>query len=315
MSALGRLARLALRPRVVASPTRRLAAARRVGQVLVYHRVRPRPATWYEVVPCVTTSCFEQHLDVLAETADVVSLADLVDARPSGRPRVALTFDDDEPSHETDVLPALLRRGMPATFFLSGRSLHGLGPYWWQLLEQAVRQRGVAAVGDDLGVSGAASAGDLALACERDARTRVRAMRLDTDHNGTLSADGIVELARAGLDVSFHTLEHRVLTGLPDAEVAHDVSAGAEALAELTGSRPRWFAYPHGKADPRVAASVRAAGFDAAWTGQPIAHRPSQDRYLLGRWEPGPLSAGTFERQLSVRLLHGLVRPRGPARR
>jgi peptidoglycan/xylan/chitin deacetylase (PgdA/CDA1 family) len=314
MTAFGGLARLALRPRATASATRRLAAARGVGQVLVYHRVRPRPPAWYEVVPCVTTRRFEEHLEVLGETADVVSLADLVAGRPSRRPRVALTFDDDEPDHETHVLPALLRHGMPATFFLSGRSLHGLGPYWWQPLEQAVRRRGVAAVGVDLGVADAESATDLALACEHDASTRARAAQLDVDGGSTLGADGIVALARAGLDVSFHTLEHRVLTQLSDTEVAHDVSAGAAALAELTGTRPRWFAYPHGKADARVAASVRAAGFDGAWTGRPVAHLPTQDRYLLGRWEPRALPGARFERQLGVRLLDGLVRPAGSAR-
>lgn len=315
MSALGKLARLALHPRGAAAATRRLTAARGLGQVLVYHRVRPQPAAWYEVVPCVPTSCFEGHLQVLAETADVVSLANLVDGRPSRRPRVALTFDDDDPGHETHVLPALLRHGMSATFFLSGRSPHGLGPYWWQPLEQAVRQRGVAAVAAELGLPEAASAVTLALACERDPVRRARVAGFAAEDGAILDAEGIAALARTGMDVGFHTLEHRVLTGLPDAAVDRDLRTGVQTLAALTGTQPRWFAYPHGKANGRVAARVRAAGFDAAWTGRPVAFRQGQNQYLLGRWEPGPLPPDTFERELTVRLMRGCLPQRQIARR
>jgi peptidoglycan/xylan/chitin deacetylase (PgdA/CDA1 family) len=41
---------------------------------------------------------------------------------------------------------------VPATFFLSGRALHGLGPYWWSLLERSIRSRGLEATRRLLGL-------------------------------------------------------------------------------------------------------------------------------------------------------------------
>jgi hypothetical protein len=64
----------------------------------------------------------------------------------------------------------------------------------------------------------------------------------------------------------------------------------------------RLFAYPHGKADRKVAARVRAAGYTAAWTGLPNATRPGADPFLLGRWEPGALSVDELVVKVAVRL-------------
>jgi hypothetical protein len=64
------------------------------------------------------------------------------------------------------------------------------------------------------------------------------------------------------------------------------------------------FAYPHGKADRRVAAAVAAAGYRAAWTGWPAPHRPGLDPFLLPRWEPGRLGSDAFAAALPIRLLH-----------
>ena len=64
----------------------------------------------------------------------------------------------------------------------------------------------------------------------------------------------------------------------------------------------RYFAYPHGKADARSAAAVRAAGFDAAFTGRAQPLRRDDDRYRLGRWEPGALGVDDLLVNLAVRL-------------
>jgi hypothetical protein len=68
----------------------------------------------------------------------------------------------------------------------------------------------------------------------------------------------------------------------------------------------RFFAYPHGKADLRSAGAVRDGGFDAAFTGRPGATSRGNDRYVIGRWEPGPLRVD----DLVVKLAIYLHRPR-----
>ena len=97
----------------------------------------------------------------------------------STRPAVAVTFDDDLPSHAEHALPVLRELGVPATFFLSGRALHGLGAYWFQHLEAlliAYGERRTAALLSTPESSAATSGAGLraqcgsAAACERTRR-------------------------------------------------------------------------------------------------------------------------------------------------
>ena len=116
-----------------------IAARRERALILVYHRVLPDSAVLRSsvgnIVPTVSTAMLREHMEALAGVGDFVSLPDLVqslDSRSgvkSRRIRLAVTFDDDEPSHLHHALPVLQSLGIPATFFLCGRALHGLGPH------------------------------------------------------------------------------------------------------------------------------------------------------------------------------------------
>lgn len=87
---------------------------------------------------------FRRQLDLLQQLGTIVPLhaCDDVNAIADGRPQFVLTFDDDDARHSQHVLPELVRRGLPGTFFLSGRWLRGYGPYWWELLEQEIAAEG-----------------------------------------------------------------------------------------------------------------------------------------------------------------------------
>ena len=285
----------------VARAARSIGAARGRALVLVYHRVTPEGPGPAAIVPCVREAMFRRQVEALAELGDVVPLGELL-RRPAGRRRIrfALTFDDDYDSHAAHVLPVLRALGVRGTFFLSGRSLHGLGPYWFEALERLLQGHPLDQVARMLGVA-AATPEQLALACERDPR---RQRRLEQTADGSaahLAADQIAALA-ASSTVGFHTLNHRVLTALPDEALERELAEGAETLAAVAGQPLRLFAYPHGKGDARVAARVRAAGYDAAWTGVPNATRAGADPFLLGRWEPGDLSVVELVTRVAVRL-------------
>jgi peptidoglycan/xylan/chitin deacetylase (PgdA/CDA1 family) len=281
----------------------RAAAWRGHGLALLYHRVTATsPARGGEVVPSVDRARLRAQVTALAEVGDVVDLLALLDPPAGrGRPRFALTFDDDYPQHVTGALPVLRDLGVPATFFLSGRVLHGLGPYWWERLEQLVAACGVAAAGRALGIA-AGSPQALAAACEADPGAQQRLAAIAPAAGPPLGVDGIRALAGAGMTIGFHTVRHPLLPALDDGGLAAALSVGREELAAVAGRPLRLFAYPHGKADARVAAAARAAGYRAAWTGWPRPARVDDDPFLLGRWEPGPLDLDTFVAAVGVRL-------------
>lgn len=276
-----------------AAPARRLALrvarARGRGMVFVYHRVTPQGKQPHEAVANVALPAFRAQLETLATIGDIVPLSALLNEPPSrNRVRFAITFDDDEPCHVQHAIPILRSLGVPATFFLSGRSLHGLGAYWWMLLERLIETEGVARAGAVLGFQ-SQTAEDLAAVCENvgpPVTDRLAAL-VRTEEGAVLSPEDFPVFLQSGMEVGFHTLYHLVLTTLPDAELTRAVQVGRSELAAAVGGTVDLLAYPHGRTNGRVARSAESAGYRAAFrTGRrPIA--PHDDPFVLWRWDIG----------------------------
>jgi peptidoglycan/xylan/chitin deacetylase (PgdA/CDA1 family) len=291
------LTRVARRALAVPSLTRiaaATAAARRKALVLVFHRVVEGPTASTVVVPTVSRDVAGEQISQLLRIGTVVPLSSLLEDRPSRRrPRFALTFDDDTLSHHATALPLLIELGVTATFFLSGRALHGLGPSWFDTLDTLIREKGVHATAAMLGLDSTDPL-QIATACERDRDLQRVLEELDAAPPPALASTEIRDLHDAGMSIGFHTLRHRVLTHLPEDEVDAAAREGRDELEAAIGEPLRMFAYPHGKADHRVARRIRLAGYEAAWTGLPRPVTTSDDPYLLGRWESGAAIGDEF---------------------
>jgi peptidoglycan/xylan/chitin deacetylase (PgdA/CDA1 family) len=289
-----------------APAVRRIAAAaaaiRGRRLVFVFHRITRDGERSSGIVPAVPQEVFRRQLEEILEVGDIVPLTSMLEDAPGRvRPRFALTFDDDYLSHYEVALPILRERELTATFFVAGRSLQGLGPLWFEVLDALVLSRGVAELGRKLRIE----TGDLqhlAQMCEKDQRLQERIESEDVTVESHLTADHVAALADAGMTIGFHTLHHRLLTGLPDREVDAALTEGRAKLEDVVGDRLHMFAYPHGKADGAVARRVRHAGYVAAWTGRPLAVAPRDDRYLLGRWEAGSVHGHDFVARIVARL-------------
>jgi peptidoglycan/xylan/chitin deacetylase (PgdA/CDA1 family) len=270
--------------------------------VLVYHRIGALQSPG--LIPTVPVTDFRTHLQTLQDIGEIVPLSQLLRERRSTKMRFALTFDDDHAAHVDVVLPILLEHRAHATFFLSGRSLHELGPYWFQALENLVLDRGVRAVADLLSIA-QGDVNEIAVKCESAPLLQAK---LEATHHGRaeiISEERLAMLSDAGMDIGFHTLHHRLLPLLGDAEIDRALREGRDELEAAIRTPTKLFAYPHGKADARVAARVRANGYDAAFTGMPHPITRRSDRFLLGRWEPGVVGAS----QLTVKATGRVVRP------
>jgi peptidoglycan/xylan/chitin deacetylase (PgdA/CDA1 family) len=300
--ALARPARFALGHPYATRTALVAAAARGRGLVLLFHRVTENPEPSTVLVPTIPRSVLREQIELLLRIGTVVPLASFLDHRPIGRtPRFALTFDDDLLSHHSVVLPLLVELGVTATFFLCGRALHGLAPPWFETLDALIRKQGPGAAALKLGLS-ASDVDEIAWACENDRRLQ---LIVEQGHDAPLGSGlgpgEIADLRDAGMTVGFHTLHHRVLPGLSDAEVDDALHEGREALEAVVAAPLRMFAYPHGKADARVARRVRLAGYAGAWTGRPRPIAPADDPHLLGRWEPGPVVGRDYGARIAAR--------------
>jgi peptidoglycan/xylan/chitin deacetylase (PgdA/CDA1 family) len=297
------------------------ASARKAGVVLVYHRVGgvgrdPE----LEIDPAVPADAFAQHLRHLRRHYRVVpagTILEVTGARRRGqRLPVAVTFDDDLPSHVREALPALRRAGCHATFFLSGGPAR---PHWWDDLQRAVDGRLVQADGlphlperdvraalerSPRAIRGLASAVERLTPSQRaEVAAALREAVGPPSADSVMAADDVRRLAEAGLGIGFHTLRHDPLPSLPDHELDGALREGRAELAAAARASIDLVAYPHGKADDRVAAAAREARFAAAFTTSPGVASPATDPYRVPRVVPAS-SAGAFALQLG-RVLSG----------
>jgi peptidoglycan/xylan/chitin deacetylase (PgdA/CDA1 family) len=300
---------------------------RRLGVAVMYHGVADRTGDQArELVPPHGIGLFEAQLRHLQAHFGLVPASELLGAarerRRGERFPVAVTFDDDLRSHALVSMPALRRLGAPATFFVCGASLDGPHHFWWELLQAALdRGEGPTArrmVEERWGrLPGSASVPlirRLAAALEglppadREATTeRLASLAGPPPRDTGMPATDVQALADEGFEIGFHTLHHHRLTSLGDADLSRALSEGLERLEGTLGSRPVLIAYPHGKADERVAAAAREAGFRCGFTSRPRAVTSESNPFLLGRVEPSFRSKGHLALQLARCLLRDAV--------
>lgn len=288
-----------------------------VGMALLHHRVAPAAGDRrYELVPALAEREFAERVELLVQKYRLVPASQLLEAAASRRRRepvpVALTFDDDLGSHGQVVAPILQRAGVPASFFV------GLPPetgeaYWWEDL-QRVAERGAPSTlksAPELDLAPLADGVEWAIhevagAIERlppDARDAV-AEELHALAGSRpaprLEPDAIAALSRVGFEFGFHTRRHYLLTTLDDERLARELRDGREVLADIVGADVTTVAYPHGKADARVARAARTAGFRRGFTNRKTRVDAATDPLLVGRTEVHSTSLADFEKQLAA---------------
>lgn len=281
---------------------------RRAGVVLVYHAVAERRGyPDRELVPAHAREQLDAQLRHLRSCYRIVRLGDLRTAieerRRGARFPVAITFDDDLVSHLELAAPLLERHGATATFFLCGASLDHPHAFWFQRLQRVVDE------GKTPPVEGE-TIHEIARRIEAmapDERAGVEA-QLATDTTSSVEERGIRSedvrtLVARGFDIGFHTLRHERLTALDDGALQLALTDGRRELAMAAGRPLHAIAYPHGKADGRVAVAARTAGFDLGVTGRYEAVTPTTDPLLLGRIEPTFATHAHFASQLARLLL------------
>ncbi|MDW5416685.1 polysaccharide deacetylase family protein [Iodobacter sp. CM08] len=75
-----------------------------------------------------------------------------------------------------------------------------------------------------------------------------------------------IKLLDQNFEIAGHTLTHRYLQGLPEADLRYEIEGGKLALENIVGHDIHGFCYPGGKYDSKVINAVKQAGFSYART-------------------------------------------------
>jgi glycosyltransferase involved in cell wall biosynthesis/peptidoglycan/xylan/chitin deacetylase (PgdA/CDA1 family) len=100
-----------------------------------------------------------------------------------------------------------------------------------------------------------------------------------------LDEEGLRSLAGAGVTIGSHGATHRRLTELDPAELEAEVAGSKAHLRSIGLAEPVAFSYPYGVWSPEVAAAVKDAGYELAFTVRPGAANAAESPYALPRVE------------------------------
>jgi peptidoglycan/xylan/chitin deacetylase (PgdA/CDA1 family) len=245
--------------------------------VLAYHDIRDQDR-------------FAEHMRHLARHARVVSGEEVKEAIRGGnqlpRRAVMVTFDDGDRSVFERAAPILVEMRIPAIVFVVAGLIDSEQMFWW---DEAEFMLSAAASGD---VSDTRAWPELlrylkSVPNERRleilAELRARAPGL-VPCRRQLRTEELRELARSGIEIGNHTLTHPCLDRCGLQTALDEVSRGHALLAELTGTEPRYFAFPNGNFDGRVIPALESLGYSGAFLfDHRIARFPPSNEFTISR--------------------------------
>ena len=296
--------------------------SRRAGVAIVYHAIEPSEGDpTRDVLPACSVDRFHREVRHLRRDYQLVPASALPHSvatrRRFQRFPLAVTFDDDLTSHLDHAVPVLRAEGIRATFFLGGWSLGRTTSPWWRLLQHAADSgvpasalRALVPNGNDAG--GPKLEGKLQeLASSVLSLSPEQKDQFEADLSEVIGLPGPsrplnaseIQMLAAEHEVGFHTRDHHDLCQLDREQLWDALRSGRRELSDLVGRELELIAYPHGKADRRVADAARAAGYRFGFTTEAGAITPSCDPMLLGRLTTSASSSAKLSLQVALRLL------------
>ena len=275
-----------------------LAGARGRGSIFTLHHVRPKqslafqPSGHLEVTPEFLADAIER---LSADGYGFVPLDEVPErlANPTGQPFAAFTLDDGYRNNAEHALPVFEKYGVPFTVFVARGFAERTHSMWWETMADLIgRER-------ELSFDFGNGPERIELGCEEqkfDAFDRFADLVFRDDEASAVSRmDALVrchgidplqmtadltmdpaelrELSRHKLaTLGAHTISHRAVGRLSEAQARAEMASSADYVEELTGIRPTTIAYPYGtrkavgERDYRIA---RDLGFSVAVTTQP----------------------------------------------
>lgn len=271
--------------------------------VLLYHRVLPAAEAARKVVEpgmFVTPETFDRHLEWLESSFRVLPLHEiasrLAEHLPLPHGACAITFDDGWRDNYQFALPALEKRGLPATIFVVTDRVGTDGAFWPDEVCRRMKglsdseQRelalaiGVSARGDRI----AASLEHLKGMTEQAREPVIDRLRSATrdpcaGERELVDWNELDRLARAGIEIEAHGATHAILTGVSPKEAERELRSARDRLRERDLGHRGLLAYPSGAHDERVRRLACGAGYRAAFTTEPGLANPADDPFALPR--------------------------------
>jgi peptidoglycan/xylan/chitin deacetylase (PgdA/CDA1 family) len=270
-----------------------------LGTIFTLHHVRPAlprrfaPNAHLEVSPEFLDRAIARLKQDGYEFVALDALASRATNAAGRPPFVAFTLDDGNRDNLDHALPVFARHNTPFTVFVAQGLSERTHSIWWETLAELLGR--LDRLTFDFG------SGEEFLPLGKDSQKHAAFARFAAfahGHEESEAVSRIDELARRhGLDpldivgasimdrselrqlvlhplasLGAHTVSHRALARLPEAEAAAEMALSADYVADITGKRPIAIAYPYGTVEavsPREGRLAAELGFSVGVTTRP----------------------------------------------
>ena len=279
----------------------------------MYHRVAELSSDPWELA--VSPNHFAEHLDVLRRIGNPLSLGRamaMLEDRDLPGATFVVTFDDGYADNLQKAQPILERYDVPATIFVTTGFIGNDREPWWDELEGILLGSAPLPAGLRVTVGARTLAWNLdesarqpvgrdglyravhhtlmSLAADErrsaldDLRARTGITAGARESHRCLSPAELIALARDELiEIGAHTVNHPMLTALPEDSQRWEIGQSKRELESLLGRPVTSFAYPYGHHTEDVVALVRKAGYSSASSIHPGPVNRQSDRFRLPR--------------------------------
>lgn len=270
---------------------------------------------------------FERLLDSVVASFHVIPLDDAVLGLARGRlpARAAcITFDDGYETWAKSVVPALLRRDMHATFYITTGQFEGR-PLWHERIANAIRCANVQVI--DLGHQALPS---MSLATLQDRQAAIVQLERFLKYLTLTARDDLIErlehvtgsdrgnvtrmpladlraIHSKGFGIGAHTSDHPILVYCDEVQARHEIGSVRETLAGLVKGPINSFAYPNGRPFADFSSDhvdwVRQAGYSSAVTTQRGVGDAETSVFQIPRFTPWGSSPWGISLQIGRNLM------------
>lgn len=298
--------------------------------VLMYHELAD-DGDDIEAWTVVRKSSFVEQVGYLQDIFDIVSLEHAIERLPFGgdsdRPMAVITFDDGSHGNYDVLLPAVESLCVPVSIFLATGAIETQTPYWFDRLITTLQSDALIAVSID-------GCGDGWYEINRRRGPRnwneierllVDLKRLNPDAREEIvdqivsqlpqpprsryklrpfSVEQVRVLARHPLiHLGAHSHCHNILVQLNEVQIDASVRRCKQLIRQWTGSWPKYFCYPNGDYDERVAVAVRRHGFRCGLATIPKPWEKTDSLFAIPR-----IGVGRYDSldRFRIKLLGGL---------
>lgn len=281
--------------------------------VLTYHQVVSTDSN--QDVPqldgmVVGRDAFERHLQYLSRNYSIVTLPEFIETMKKGKgyKRTCLiTFDDGWKDNYDNAFPILKKYGVSGTIFLATDYIGTNDWFWhdkaayllklttpgdqesvgWPETRKLIATYHQDSLSPDLKMSNAIEIlKGMRVATRRDVvcdLERLAHCNAYPTSRRMLDWSEVLEMKQEKIYFGSHTRGHEILTQLESGDVAEQLRSSKIVMEEKLGAPVTAFCYPNGEYTDKIAAQVKAAEYDCAFTTMRGTVSRGDDAYALKR--------------------------------